>query len=156
MSDTKRSSPSMFEDELVARWSFLDEESEPCAVVSDRMEVVYLNRSGRALGSPDWFGKRCFEVLPVTDAWCALHCPTIKQVNETREIAYCQETFRGEEGADINLGGAIIPVTRPEERQGQALLVLRRRDADDDEKAFRERLLADAGALKVKVATKRG
>ncbi len=50
-------------DENAIRWEFLEDESEACAVVSERMELLYLNEAGRALTLPDWFAKRCFEVL---------------------------------------------------------------------------------------------
>jgi len=138
---------------MAVRWGFLEGESEPCAVVSERMELVYLNRPGRALGAVDWFGKRCFEVLPVTDAWCALHCQTIKTVSQTDEIAYCEESVRGEEGTEIALGGAIIPLAPSEEDGARALIVLRRKDRTGNEAGFRERLLADARALRTRVAS---
>ena len=76
-------------DENAIRWEFLEQESDACAVVSERMELLYLNEAGRALTLPDWFAKRCFEVLPNRDEHCAWHCPTITAVSEADAITYC-------------------------------------------------------------------
>ena len=54
-------------DEAALRWGFLEEETDPCLVVSERMEFIYVNNEGTRPGSDEWFGKRCFEVLPVAD-----------------------------------------------------------------------------------------
>ena len=69
-------------DETTLRWGFLEEESDPCLVVSERMEFVYVNRAARAWLPDQWFGKRCFEVLPVVDEACAFHCPKMDVVQE--------------------------------------------------------------------------
>ena len=82
---------SQFKDENAIRWEFLEQEGDACAVVSERMELLYLNEAGRSLTLPDWFAKRCFEVLPNRDEHCAWHCPTITAVSDAEEITYCEE-----------------------------------------------------------------
>lgn len=148
-------SESMLRDEISATWDFLEKESEPCAVVSERMELLYLNKTGRTLGAAEWFGKRCFEVLPVTDSWCALHCQTIKAVNQTDEIAYCEENFWGQPGAAVGFGGAIIPLGDFKRAGAQALIVLRPKVKTDDE-GFRKSVLAYARELQSRVARQLG
>ena len=103
-----RESP--FQDENAIRWAFLEQESDACAVVSERMELLYLNEAGRALTLPDWFAKRCFEVLPNRDEHCAWHCPTITAVSDAQEITYCEEALSPADGAPMTLGTAVIPL----------------------------------------------
>ena len=143
---------SQFKDENAIRWAFLEQESDACAVVSERMELLYLNEAGRALTLPDWFAKRCFEVLPNRDERCAWHCPTITAVSEADEITYCEEALSPAEGAAIMLGTAVIPLEHSAEDGARALLVFRSKLPGGDESRFRERLLADAGDLNAKVA----
>ena len=54
-------------DEASLQWAFLDDEEDPCMVLSERMECVYVNGAARTLVPEEWFGKRCFEVLPTVD-----------------------------------------------------------------------------------------
>ena len=56
--------PDSQQDSSGLRWSRLEDEREACVVVSDRMELVYINTAARELVPGEWFGKRCFEVLP--------------------------------------------------------------------------------------------
>ena len=101
---------SILRDETALRWGFMDEEADPCVVVSDRMEFVHINAAGRGLVPHEWFGKRCFEVLPVVDEKCAFHCPTIRAVADSSAIVYCDEQVRVEGGACLQLGVAVIPL----------------------------------------------
>ena len=87
MSETK----SMLQEESALRWGFLEQEKDACAVVSDRMELVYMNEPARRLVPLDWFGRRCFEVFPTANDLCAIGCLTRTAVHEAHEILYCEE-----------------------------------------------------------------
>ncbi len=142
----------ILEDENAIRWEFLEDESDACAVVSERMELLYLNGAGRALTLPDWFAKRCFEVLPHRDENCAWHCPTITAVSEAEEITYCEEALSPADGPSVTLGAAVKPMGHGAEDGAKALRMFRRKDAGSDQKSFQEKLLADARDLHVRVA----
>jgi hypothetical protein len=144
---------SILRDETSMRWQFLEEEADACAVVSERMELLYLNSAGRALALPDWFAKRCFEVLPVSDEGCAFHCPTIGAVSEAEEITYCEESLIGNDAPDEVLGTAVIPLGGTGEDGAKALLVFRHKDPGTGEDAFRRKLLDDARDLHERIAT---
>ena len=45
-------------DENAIRWEFLEAENDACAVVSQRMELLFLNEAGRALTLPDFLELR--------------------------------------------------------------------------------------------------
>ena len=143
---------SLLQDENAIRWEFLEAEQDACAVVSQRMELLYLNEAGSALTLPDWFAKRCFEVLPNRDADCAWHCPTITAVSEADEITYCEEALNDADGSPITLGTAVIPMEQSDEDGAKALLIFRRKDPTVDQEAFQARLLGDAAALLARVS----
>ena len=142
----------ILEDESAMRWEFLEDENDACAVVSERMELLYLNGAGRALTLPDWFAKRCFEVLPNRDEHCAWHCPTITAVSEAAGITYCEEALSPADGPSVTLGTAVIPMEHSAEDGTKALLMFRRKDAGSDQKSFQEKLLADARDLHARIA----
>jgi hypothetical protein len=143
---------SLFKDENAIRWAFLEQEADACAVVSERMELLYLNGAGRALTLPDWFAKRCFEVLPNRDEHCAWHCPTITAVGKAEEITYCEEALAPANGPSVTLGTAVIPMAHSAEDGAKALLLFRRKVSGDDQSRFQELLLADARDLHARVA----
>ena len=143
---------SPLKDENAIRWEFLEQESDACAVVSERMELLYLNEAGRALTLPDWFAKRCFEVLPNRDEHCAWHCPTITAVGEADAITYCEEALSPTGEAPVTLGTAVIPLKHSAEDSAKALLMFRRKVSDSDQTRFQEQLLADARDLDTRVA----
>ena len=140
---------SMFEDESALRWGFLEDEAVALAVVSDRMELVYMNDRARALVSQDWFGRRCFEIFPTANDLCAFHCPTMTAVHEAHEILYCEETLRGPAGFARELGVAVIPLEGMSHDEARALLLLRPK-----EDITREALLGEALGLKARVASR--
>ena len=142
----------MLEEENAIRWEFLENERDACAVVSRRMELLYLNEAGRALTLPHWFAKRCFEVLPNRDEHCAWHCPTITAVSEAESITYCEEALSPSGGPSVTLGTAVIPLEHSDEDGAKALLMFRHKTSDGEETRFRERLLADASDLHARVA----
>lgn len=147
---------SILEDETRLRWSFLEEEPDACAVVSSRMELVYLNARGEALALPDWFGRRCFEVFPADNDQCAWKCPTISAVHGSDEIVFSEETLRLEgESTALTLGVAVIPLHGGSVGRAQALLVLRPRGVGD-EAEFRNTLLGDAESLRGRVRSHLG
>lgn len=143
---------SAFKDENAIRWEFLESESDACAVVSERMELLFLNEAGRSLTLPDWFAKRCFEVLPSRDEHCAWHCPTITAVSEAESITYCEEALSPADGPSVTLGTAVVPLTHSAEDGAKALLMFRQKLPGIDEARFQERLLADARDLSARVA----
>ncbi len=142
----------ILEDESAIRWEFLEDESDACAVVSERMELLYLNEAGRALTLPDWFAKRCFEVLPNRDEHCAWHCPNITAVSDASEITYCEEALSPADGPSVTLGTAVIPIEHSAEDGARALLMFRRKDTGGDQQSFQEKLLADARDLHARVS----
>ncbi len=63
------------QDEAALSWNFLEDERDPCIVVSERMELVYINGAAQQLVPQEWFGKRCFEVFPVVDETMSVPLP---------------------------------------------------------------------------------
>jgi len=153
MHDEIPTTQTILKDENAIRWEFLENESDPCAVVSERMELLYLNEAGRALTLPVWFAKRCFEVLPNRDENCAWHCPTITAVSEAKEITYCEEALAPTDSPSVTFGTAVIPIEHNAEDGAKAVLVFRPKSNDGDQWRFEEKLLADARDLHQRVTT---
>ncbi len=147
---------SAFRDEEQLRWEFLDQEPEACAVVSQRMELVYINPAGQRLVPREWFGKRCFEVLPVVNEKCAWHCPTIKAVAESPGIVYCEELIRTADEPALAFGVAVIPVPQTGEDPARAVLLLRRKDAGVNQAAFQHDLLREGARMLLRIASQVG
>lgn len=144
MTHLKPDSP--LQDETALRWSRLEDEREACVVVSDRMDLVYINKAARELVPGEWFGRRCFEVLPIVDQACAFHCPKIRAVNESVEVVYCEETvFVGTNPMIFGVG--LIPLGPGTGNHARAVLLLRAKGESVDESAFRAQLLTDAKSL---------
>jgi hypothetical protein len=147
---TNLESDSPLRDETALRWGALEREQEPCIVVSERMELVYINAAARQLVPGMWFGKRCFEVLPNVDESCALHCPKIRAVNESPDVVYCEETITiGKTEQDF--GVALIPLGPGGDTPARAILLLQPKDGSDD-KTFQAQLLMDAKGLAKRIA----
>jgi hypothetical protein len=142
---------SLLQEETSMRWGFLDQEPEACAVVTTRMELLYLNFACQSLVPADWFSRRCFEVLPHEDALCALDCPTIHAVQTAAEITVCEETLRFDDGRAATLGTAVIPLQQSDDR-AKAVLLFRSKDPATDADAFTSRLLSDARDLRDRVS----
>jgi hypothetical protein len=142
-------SRSPIEEESAFRWGFLEDEPDACAVVSDRMELVYMNAPARSLVSQEWFGRRCYEILPTANELCAFQCPTIAAVHDSHEILYCEETLRAPEGASRELGVAVIPLEGMSRDEARAVLLLRPKS-----EATEEALLEEARTLRRTVASK--
>ena len=147
---------SILRDEAVLRWDFLETESDPCAVVSERMELIYLNESGRAFTPAEWFAQRCFEMLPVTNEECAWGCPTIAAVQQGEGITYCEESLCSTQTAEMTLGTAVIPLGRVCEDGAKALLLFRQKTERYDDAQFQKELLEDAQKLRTRIATQLG
>ena len=145
---------SILEDEARLRWSFLETEPDACAVVSLRMELVYLNSRAQQLTIPDWFGRRCFEVFPADNEKCAWKCPTIAAVHEAQEIVFSRENLVLK-GAPATLGVAVIPLHKVLVGRAQAVLLLRSLEATD-EANFKATLLADAATLRDRIRSSLG
>ena len=130
-------------------WQFLEEMSDPCAVVTGRMELLFINQPCQSLVPHEWFARRCFEMLPTSEALCALDCPTIRAVQTSDAIVYADECLRTDDGSTIDLGTAVIPVERSVEDSAKAILLFRLRDPgiDTDRKRFEAGLLEDAAKL---------
>lgn len=147
----ERSHPSsVLEDESVLLWSFLEEEAEACAVVSSRMEFVYLNQPARRLVPKEWFAKRCFETFPVANERCAFFCPTITAVHAATEIVYCKESLRLGQGGTLELDVAVIPIEGKPVDEARSLLVFREHR---DEASLRT-LATEAAALRDKLRSR--
>ena len=150
MTQLKPDSP--LQDAAALRWSRLEDEREACVVVSDRMELVYINSAARALVPREWFGKRCFEVLPTVDRECAFHCPKIRAVNESVDVIYCEETvFVGNDDRKI-FGVGLIPLGPERDDRARAILMLRDKGPSVEESAFQTQLLTDAKSLARRMA----
>ena len=144
-------------DESAARWHWLEDEPDACVVVSERMELVYLNAVGRALVPDGWFGKRCFEVLPVVDETCAFHCPKIRDVNESHDIVYCEEIVRSVGASQDTFGIGLIPLGPRGDDRAHAVLLMRRKDGvhgEHDEQAFQRDLLRDSEQVRRRIETR--
>jgi len=124
---------SILQDEDLLRWGFLEENGDACAVVSDRMELVYLNERARALVAEEWFGRRCFEILPTANDLCVFNCPTVAAVHHAQEILYCEEVLRVPDGSTRELGVAVIPLLGMRGDEARALLLMRPKEADSEE-----------------------
>ncbi len=142
-------------DETALHWNWLEEERDPCVVVSERMEFVYANAAAREELVPGpWFGKRCFEVLPVVDETCAFHCPKITAVNESTEVVYCEETVCSQ-GTDCEVFGVgVIPLGTGRVDRGRAVLLMRGKDAGMPETEFEAQLLRDARGVRDRIVAR--
>lgn len=133
-----------------ARWSRLEDCSDASAVVSRRMEVLYLNPAARSLVPPRWRGLRCWEVFPVRDRSCASQCPAIRAV-QSREVFYCEEEVNPEGSTPVRLGVAVIPLAEVPEQTARAVLLLRPKSPVACDETFRRDLLNDAERLRASV-----
>ena len=147
---TERTPNSQLQDKAALRWSRLEDERAACVVVSDRMELVYINAAARELVAGEWFGRHCFEVLPVVDEACAFHCPKIRAVNESVDVVYCEETVSLRNGRQV-FGVGLIPLSPSSDDHARAVLLLRVKEESADESAFRAQLLDDAKSLSGKL-----
>ncbi len=150
MTHLKPDSP--LQDKAALRWSHLEDEREACVVVSDRMELVYINAAALELVAGEWFGKRCFEVLPIVDEACAFHCPKIRAVKESVDVVYCEETVLMGNNDRRVFGVGLIPLGPGSEDHARAVLLLRAKGASVEEHAFRAQLLTDAKGLARRIA----
>jgi hypothetical protein len=132
---------------ITNRWSFLEQEHDPCGVVSQRMEVLYLNAAARLIIPADWFGRRCWQAFPVQDDRCASRCLAVWAVGHSHEIVYCEETIYPGSGVPIMVGVAVTPLGNIQADGEQAILLLRPKPADSAEDAFQRALLDDARRL---------
>ena len=140
---------SILEDESALRWGFLEGDPDACAVVSDRMELVYMNEPARKLVAENWFGRRCFEIFPTANDLCAFHCPTMTAVHESHDILYCEETLRAPNGPVRELGVAVIPLEGMSQDEARSLLLLRPKA-----ESTRDALLEEASKLKSRLASR--
>lgn len=140
---------SILQDEDFLRWGFLEETADACAVVSDRMELVYLNEPARALVAKEWFGRRCFEILPTVNDLCAFNCPTVAAVHDAHEILYCEEVLKTPDASTQNLGVAVIPLLGMSGDEARAVLLMRPQKDDTEEK-----LLSTACQLRADLLTR--
>ena len=138
---------SQLQDKSALRWFFLEDEPEGCVVVSHRMELVYINKAARELVPGEWFGRRCYEVLPIVDEACAFHCPKIQAVNESVDVVYCEETVMTEDRERRDFGVGLIPLGRNSDDHARAVLLLRAKGESVEESAFSAQLLTDAKGL---------
>ena len=122
-------------------------------VVSERIELVYVNGPARRFVPENWFGKRCFEVLPTADEACAFHCPKIDAVNEstTPQVMYCEEVLYQSNLSRLVLGVGLIPLGADATDRARAVFVLRAKDESADAEAFETTLLEDARRLRARV-----
>ena len=142
---------SQLQDKTALRWSRLEDEREACVVVSDRMELVYINAAAHELVPGEWFGRRCFEVLPTVDEACAFHCPKIRAVNESVDVVYCEEAvFAGNVRKVFGVG--LIPLGPGSDDHSRAILLLRAKGESVEEGAFQAQLLTDAKSLSRRMA----
>ncbi|HJO37478.1 MAG: hypothetical protein QGG24_04495 [Vicinamibacterales bacterium] len=145
-------------DETALRWNFLEAESDPCVVVSERMEFVYVNEAAQALVPAQWFGKRCFEVLPVVDETCAFHCPKIDALSEgadsaSADVVYCEETLYTDRLDQVVLGVGLIPLGTERTDRARAVFVLRAKEGTADPAQFEAQLLQDAARVRARILT---
>ena len=141
-------------DEVALHWNWLEVERDPCIVVSERMEFVYANAAARKLVPEHWFGKHCFELLPVVDETCAFHCPKITSVTEATDVVYCEETVCLQ-GQDCEvLGVGLIPLGTDRADRGRAVLLMRGKDVVTPEPQFESKLIQDAEAVRDRIVAR--
>ncbi len=141
-------------DEASLRWAFLDDEEDPCMVLSERMEFVYVNGAARTLVPEEWFGKRCFEVLPTVDETCAFHCPKIDAVHDSadpKQVVYCEEVLYSGKLERSVLGVGLIPLGEEHNDRARAVFVLRAKDDSANAEAFESQLLQDARLVRERI-----
>jgi hypothetical protein len=141
-------------DEAALHWNWLEDEQDPCVVVSERMEFVYANASARELVPGPWFGKRCFELLPVVDETCAFHCPKITAVTESTDVVYCEETVCSQGAACDVFGVGVIPLGTGRVDRGRAVLLMRGKDEGRAGAEFEARLLLDAKVMRDRIVAR--
>lgn len=143
------------QDEAALSWNFLEDEPDPCIVVSERMELVYINGAAQQLVPQEWFGKRCFEVFPIVDETCAFHCPKIDAVSESPEtspkVVYCEEAVYTGTLKRVVLGVGLIPLGAERADHARAVFVLRSKDASAEARVFESQLLQDAEQVRQRV-----
>ena len=143
------------QDETALSWNFLEDEHDPCFVVSERMELVYINGAAQQLVPQEWFGKRCFEVFPVVDETCAFHCPKMDAVSESPEtspnVVYCEEALYTAKLDRLVLGVGLIPLGAERTDHARAVFVLRPKDTSREAHAFESQLLQDAERVRDRV-----
>jgi hypothetical protein len=141
------------QDEASLRWNFLETEEDPCLVLSERMELVYVNVAGRRLIPDRWFGKRCFEVLPTADQTCAFHCPKIDAVGAAAapDVVYCEEVLYKGDLTRTVLGVGLIPLGAERSDWARAVFVLRAKEESADAAGFASHLLQDARRVRQRV-----
>jgi len=143
---TEHTPHSQLQDKAALRWSRLEDERAACVVVSDRMELVYINAAAREMVAGEWFGRRCFEVLPTVDEACAFHCPKIRAVNESVDVVYCEETVTLRNARQV-FGVGLIPLAPSSDDHARAVLLLRVKEESAVDNAFRAQLVDDAKSL---------
>ena len=142
------------QDEAALHWNWLEDEPDPCVVVSERMEFVYANAAARALVPGRWFGKHCFELLPVVDETCAFHCPKITAVTEATDVVYCEETVcSGGQDCEV-FGVGLIPIGTGRADRGWAVFLMRGKDEKISEPEFEARLVRDAGVVRDRIVAR--
>lgn len=144
----------LLRDETALRWSFLEDERDACVVVSERMELVYINAAARELVPGEWFGKRCFEVFPVVDETCAFHCPKIRAVNESLDVVYCEETVCSGDKDCVVFGVGLIPLGPEGDDRARAVFLLRGKKEGGEESEFRAQLLLDAESARRRITSR--
>ena len=120
-------------------------------VVSGRMELMYVNTAARSLVPWAWFGKRCFEVLPVVEEMCTFYCPKIQAVNEATEVVYCEESVRSGDRDCVVFGVGLIPLGLGADDRARAVFLLRSKTACRDEREFQAHLLKDAERVRQRI-----
>ena len=149
---TDRAPYSKLQDNAALRWVRLEDERCACIVVSDRMELVYINRPARELVAGEWFGRHCFEVLPVVDQACAFHCPKIRAVSESVDVVYCEEAVSVGNDSKV-FGVGLIPLAPSSDDHARAVLLMRVKEEHVEDAAFRAELLADAKSLAARIGS---
>ncbi len=139
---------STLQEEANLRWSFIDKVDDACVVVTERMEIVFVNGQARGLLQEHTFGKRCFEVIPVAEKDCAWECPTLRAVAEAKDLVYCEETVCTDGESSVCLGVIVIPLPTKPADASRALLMLRGKPADVTQEAYKTQLFRDAKQLR--------
>ncbi len=145
-------------DEAAFQWDFLEAESDACAVLTERMEMLYLNAAGRDWVEQDWFGKHCWEVFPTRQKNCVFRCATIQALGRGDEAKFHTETLLRKDGSSIKLGIGWIPLSARAGDKAAAMMLLRPCADEDDEggePAFKEKLLEAATLLKARIVAER-
>jgi CRP/FNR family transcriptional regulator len=139
---------------LGQRLGGLDEELDPCVVLSPRMDVLYVNPAAKKIVPSSWIGRPCWQTFPVVEQIYGTSSSVARSIRRSCESLFCVERIISH-GKRHDYGVAIVPLTgsgggREIHESANALLVLRRKE-DDLDATFESRLVHDGELIRARL-----